>query len=234
MNKKCASKLASRWALLAFVVSALTLLGYWKFVGIPTDETIRYSGREADVFSVPISVSRFVAPVVVAVVTYAIFYFLFHKQQLLSWYSNQTEIPDKNLQKRNQILSDLSQGYYSCWAAGIIFGVCGSFIIGTLGFFGLAICTFISSLLILYAAVESRVVEHQKIFLTNMVACWVIWGLNSLYQGVVAGTMYALAALLISAVTFFGILYGLKLGYRFFTGTFRRTMLSCEVDSTKC
>lgn len=233
MNKKCANKLAFRWGLLAFVVSEFLLLGYWKFWQMPTAETIRYSGGTHDLWQLPLVVPRLVDALAVAVSTFFVFRMFFYNDSLYKWYTNCTVI-EVNREVRERQASATKAGLEACLVAGVFFGICGSVVIAASGFVGLAIGTAICSLSTLVAANESRYTPFQKFYLTDAVACLVIWGLNSLYNGVVAGTIYGLTALAVSAVTFFGLQYGRQAGQAFFTGTFKRTMLSCDVDSADC
>jgi hypothetical protein len=233
MNKKCANKLAFRWGVLAFVVSELLLVGYWRLWNMPTAETIRYNGGTTDVWQVPLVLPRLVDALVVAVSTFFVFRMFFYRDSLYKWYTNRTNF-DANREARQKQESETKDSLECCLVVGVFFGVCGSVIIAATGFVGLAIGTAVCSVLTLVAASESTYTSFQKFYITDAVACLVIWGLNSLYGGVVAGTLYGLSALAISAATFFGLQYGLLSGRAFFTGTFRRTMLSCDVDSTDC
>lgn len=233
MNKKCANKLAFRWGLLAFVVSEFLLLGYWKFWQMPTAETLRTSGGNSDLWLMPVTVTRFLDPFVIAFVTFTIFRLCFYRENLLIWYGNKTPMPEYERQ-RKELRKDIRDSLEVCVAFGIMIGIAGSVVIALSGFVGLVIGTTICSTVILCFGFASLYVEPPKNFITNLIACLIIFGLNTLYQGMIAGAVYALAALAITTTTYFGIMYATKWGKRFFTGTFRRTMLECNVESQNC
>jgi len=234
VNKKCANKLAFRWAILAFVVSELLLVSYWKFWQIPTAEALYYNGAvDKVVWQLPLVLSRFADPIIVAFVVFCVARLMFYRVSLYTWYSNRTIFTDESERKAEQARG-VANSLDGCLAAGIFFGVFGSVVIAGLGIIALVICTFVCTLITLFVADESRHVPYQKIFIADVIACLVIWGLCTLYLGAIAGTLYALTALAISAVSYFGTYYTLRIGHAFFTGTFRRTMLGCDVDSADC
>ncbi len=207
----CTRKLMLRWSLLTLLVGELAIGVIWLLDGrMPVADKLLVATNQT--VALPVVVSRWIDPVVMMVPMAVLVAASFQANSIRVRWTNKPS-------------SDASVPI----VLGVCFGFCGSLVIVAAGFPGLILGSIVSTIIVYWSCYDGVMAEHWQGFLLELSAVTTIWLLNTLYQGCVAGLLYALAALAVVTITNL-LIRSMEVALPKLGNWFSSTMLTCDIE----